>query len=120
MDNIFILLSIGLAAGIFSGMVGIGGGTIIVPALIYFLGFSQYQAQGTTLLMMLFPIGALAVYNYWNAGYVDWKAGCIMAGTFFIGGYFGSKFAIFLDQAVLKKIFACFLVLLAIKMLFEK
>lgn len=120
MDNIFILLSIGLAAGILSGMVGIGGGIVIVPALIYFLGFSQYQAQGTTLLMMLFPIGALAVYNYWNAGYVDWKVGCIMAGTFFIGGYFGSKFAISLDQAVLKKIFACFLVLLAIKMLFEK
>src|ERR1035437_3380011 len=94
MNEIFILLTLGLIAGLLSGMVGIGGGIIIVPALVYFLGFSQHSAQGTVLFMFLFPIGILGVYNYYHAGYVDWKTAAVMGMTFVIGSYLGSKVAI--------------------------
>jgi uncharacterized protein len=120
MNDILILLVLGLIAGVFSGMVGIGGGVIMVPALIYFLGFSQTQAQGTTLFMFLFPIGLLGVYNYWKEGCVDWRVASVMAITFFMGSFFGSKMAISIDQSLLKKIFACFLIVVAIKMLWGK
>ena len=120
MNEILILLSIGLAAGILSGLVGIGGGIIIVPALIYFFGFSQHSAQGTVLFMFLLPIGILGVFNYWQAGHIDWKVACIMAVSFFAGSFFGSKLSISLDALLLKRIFGAVIFLLSLKMMFGK
>lgn len=120
MNDIIILLTVGLAAGLLSGLVGIGGGIIIVPVLVYFLGFTQQQAQGTTLFMFLFPIGILGVMNYYKAGAIDWKVAAIIAATFFVGSFFGSKLAISMDQAIVKKIFGIIIIALGIKMTFWK
>jgi uncharacterized membrane protein YfcA len=117
---IVILLSVGLVAGFLSGLVGIGGGIIIVPVLVYFLGFSQHQAQGTTLFMFLLPIGIFGVLNYHKQGYVDYKTALIICSTFVFGSYFGSKFAISLDQKTIKQIFGVIIILLGCKMLFWK
>jgi len=117
---LLILLAVGLAAGFLSGMVGIGGGIIIVPVLVYFLGFTQHQAQGTTLFMFLLPIGILGVMNYHKQGHVDFKTAFIIATTFVVGSYFGSKVAISLDQKVVKQIFGAIIILLGAKMLFWK
>lgn len=117
---LLILLAVGLAAGFLSGMVGIGGGIIIVPVLVYFLGFTQHQAQGTTLFMFLLPIGILGVMNYHKAGHVDFKTAFIIATTFVVGSYFGSKIAISLDQKLVKQIFGAIIILLGAKMLFWK
>lgn len=116
-QTILILLVIGLAAGLLSGLVGIGGGLIIVPALIYFLGFSQKLAQGTSLGILLLPIGILAVLNYYKAGFVDIKTVWLVSAGFILGGYFGSKIALNLSQETVKKIFAIVLLLVAFKML---
>ncbi|MBI4947817.1 MAG: sulfite exporter TauE/SafE family protein [Bacteroidetes bacterium] len=120
MNELFILLSLGLIAGMLSGMVGIGGGIIIVPALVYFLGFSQHSAQGTVLFMFLFPIGILGVFNYYQTGNVDWKTAAIMGMTFVVGSYLGSKIAINIDQTLMKKIFGVIILLISLKMLFSK
>ena len=120
MTTLIILLCLGLIAGILSGMVGIGGGIIIVPALVYFLGYSQHTAQGTVLFMFLLPIGILGVFNYYQAGYIEWKTACIMASTFLIGSYLGSKFSIAIDQTTLKKVFGVIIFLLSLKMIFGK
>jgi uncharacterized membrane protein YfcA len=120
MNSIYILLLVGLVAGLLSGLVGIGGGIIIVPVLVYFLNYNQQQAQGTTLFMFLLPIGILGVMNYYKAGYVEYKTALIIASTFIIGSYFGSKFAISLDQKTVKQLFGVIIVLLGIKMIFWK
>lgn len=120
MNEILILLVIGLAAGFLSGMVGIGGGVIIVPALIYFLGFTQHSAQGTTLFMFLFPIGILGVINYYKAGYVDWRAAAFICVTFIAGSYFGSKLAVSIDQMAVKRIFGALIVIIGVRMLLGK
>lgn len=120
MATIIILLCIGLIAGILSGLVGIGGGIIIVPALVYFMSMSQQQAQGTSLAVLLLPVGILAVYYYYNAGFVDVKSALIISITFVVGGYIGSKIAISIDQSMLKKVFGIFLLLLSFKMIFWK
>ncbi len=120
MTTIIILLCIGLLAGILSGLVGIGGGVVIVPALVYFMSMSQHQGQGTSLAVLLLPVGILAVYNYYQAGHVDVKSSLIIAITFVIGGYIGSKIAISMDQNMLKKVFGIFMLLLSIKMIFGK
>jgi|TARA_B110000263_G_C15227702_1_gene473016 uncharacterized membrane protein YfcA len=118
--TILILIVIGLLAGILSGTVGIGGGLLMIPMLIFFLGLSQHAAQGTSLAVMLPPIGILAVMNYYKAGFVEWKFALIIAITFIIGGYFGAKFAVSVSPIVLKKIFGVVLLLAAIKMIFGK
>lgn len=118
MTQLLILILIGLGAGVLSGMFGIGGGILIVPALVYFLNMSQHQAQGTSIGLMLLPIGILAAINYYKAGNLDIKAGLIIAGGFIIGGYFGSKVSLGLDQALLKKMFGVLLVFVAIKLIF--
>lgn len=117
---LLILLGIGIITGIMAGMLGIGGAIIMIPALVYFMGFSQQTAQGTSLAVMLPPIGILAAYNYYKAGHVDMKFALILAGAFLIGSYFGSKYALTLPQATLKKIFGVLLLLVAVKMLFTK
>jgi uncharacterized protein len=117
---VLILLAVGLAAGFLSGMVGIGGGIIIVPVLVYFLGFTQHQAQGTTLFMFLLPIGILGVLNYHKQGYVDYKTALIICSTFIFGSYFGSKLSISLDQKTVKQIFGVIIILMGAKMLFWK
>ena len=115
---IVILLIIGLAAGIMGGLVGIGGGIVIVPALIYFLSFSQKEAQGTSLGILLLPIGILGVWQYYKAGYVDMRIVWLVAAGFLAGSYFGSKIALSLPQEAVKKIFAILMIAVAFKMLF--
>lgn len=120
MEAILILLVLGLLAGVLSGMIGIGGGVIIVPALVYFIGYSQHQAQGTVLFMFLIPIGILGVFNYYQAGHIEFKTAMIMATTFIVGSYLGSKMAISIDQATLKKVFGFILLVISIKMVLGK
>lgn len=103
--TIVILLMIGLFAGILSGFVGIGGGIIIVPALVFFLGLTQHQAQGTSLFVLAMPVVALAVFNYWKSNNVNWNYGLIIAGAFVIGGFLGSKLSLKLSPSVVKLIF---------------
>ena len=120
METVIIVLIIGTVAGIVSGFVGIGGGLIIVPALVYFFSMTQHGAQGTSLAMMLPPIGILAVYNYYKAGPVDIRIAAILAVTFIIGSYFGSRFAVSIPADSLKKVFGVFIILVGIKMIFGK
>lgn len=117
-QTVLIILTIGLAAGILSGMVGVGGGIIIVPALVFFLGFSQKIAQGTSLGILLLPGGILAVLNFYKQGYIDIKVVLILFVAFVIGGYFGSKISLSISEGKLKKVFAIMLLLIAFKMLF--
>jgi uncharacterized protein len=114
---ILILVLIGLFAGILSGLIGVGGGIIVVPALVYFLGFSQHEAQGTSLGLLLLPVGVLAVMNYYNKGFIDFKVVAIMCLAFVIGGFLGSKLSLSLSQEMVKKIFAIILFYTAFKML---
>lgn len=117
--TLIILILIGLTAGALSGMIGVGGGIIIVPGLVYILGLSQFQAQGTSLALMLPPIGILAAYNYYKADALDWKYAAIIAIAFIIGGYFGSKLTLeFIDEKTLKRIFGGIMAIVAIKMIF--
>jgi uncharacterized membrane protein YfcA len=102
---IFILILIGLAAGVLSGLVGVGGGIIVVPALVFFLGFTQHEAQGTSLGLLLLPVGILAVASYYNKGYIDIKVVGIMAIAFVIGGWIGSKLAITVSEVAVKRVF---------------
>ena len=118
--NYLLILSIGLAAGILSGLLGIGGGIIIIPALVFFLGFTQQTAQGTTLAMMVPPIGLLAAWAYYSKGYVDFKVAGLMCIGFFVGGFFGAKFATELSETMLTRIFGIALLLISIKMIFGK
>ena len=118
--NIFYLLLTGLIAGMLGGLLGIGGGIVIIPALVYVLGYSQQQAQGTSLAMLLPPIGILAFLNYYKAGFVDLKAAGIMVCTFIIGSYFSSKYVVELPEYIIKKMFGVFLLVYAVKLLLEK
>ncbi len=118
MDTALIIIMVGIAAGILGGLVGVGGGIIIVPALVYFIGFSQKTAQGTSLALIMLPVGILGVLQYYKQGHVDFRVVGLLAIGFFIGSFFGSKIALSLPQESVKKIFAVLMVLIAIKMLF--
>jgi uncharacterized protein len=120
LQNAAIVALIGAVAGLLGGMLGLGGAIIIIPAMVMLLGYSQQMAQGTALIMMVLPVGALAALQYYQKGFVDVKAALIMAVFFFVGGYFGAKFATQIPQDVLKKAFAIMLVVIAIKMWFQK
>lgn len=120
MIEVLILLIVGLLAGFLSGLIGIGGGIIIVPVLVYLLNYDQKTAQGTTLFMFLLPIGILGVYNYYKGGFLDYKTALIMAATFIIGSYFGSKTVMVMDTKIVKQMFGAFIILIGIKMLFNK
>jgi len=117
---IMILIVIGIITGVMAGMLGIGGAIIMIPALVYILGISQTTAQGTSLAVMLPPVGIIAAYNYYKAGEVNIKFAIILAICFLAGSYFGSKLALSIPQAVLKKIFGILLLLVAAKMLLSK
>ena len=116
-ESIILLMAVGLTAGVLSGLVGVGGGIIIVPALIFFLGFTQLQAQGTSLGLLLLPVGIFAVINYYKAGHIDFKVVGVMSIAFVAGGWLGSKLALRLDQEVVKKIFAVVLFYTAFRLL---
>jgi uncharacterized membrane protein YfcA len=120
LQNTALIALIGAAAGILGGMFGLGGAIIIIPALVMILGYSQQMAQGTALIMMMLPVGALAAFQYYQKGLVDVKTALILAAFFFVGGYFGAKFATQIPQDILRKTFAIMLVGIAIKMWFQK
>lgn len=119
---VLTLLAIGLSAGILSGLVGVGGGLIIVPALVFFLHYTQHQAQGTSLGVLTFPVVILGFLQYYAASRhtdapIDLRVIGIIAVTFLVGGYFGSQIALRIEQGTLRKIFAIFLIYTAIKLL---
>lgn len=117
---LLILVAIGLFTGGASGILGIGGGIILIPALVFLVGFSQQEAVGTSLSIMLPPIGFFAAFNYYKAGYVNIKYALILAAMFMVGSYFTSKFAISLPQDIIRKAFSIFLIIVAVKMFFTK
>ena len=114
--TILLLLAIGLVAGITAGFVGIGGGMIIVPALVVGLGLTQHMAQGTSLAMMLPPIGILGVMNYAKAGEINITYAAILAITFFVGAWLGSRWSLKINPAIVRLIFAVFMVIVALRM----
>ena len=118
--TVLILVLIGISAGVLSGFVGIGGGIIIVPALVLLLGISQHDAQGTSIALMLPPIGILAAYNYYKAGSLNINYAIIIAIAFIAGAYFGSKLSLSLPQLTVKRIFGAIMLLIAIRMIFSK
>lgn len=120
MGNIVLYILLGLLAGIFSGLIGIGGGIIIVPSLVILFGLTQHQAQGTTLAMMIPPIGILAAWTYYKQGNVDIKIAALIAAGFFFGSLLGAKISIGLSDAVLQKVFGTALLLISLKMIFLK
>ena len=117
-QTILLLVLIGLVAGTMSGFIGIGGGVIMVPALVYIMGLSQFEAQGTSLILMLPPIGILAVMNYYKAGDVNVTFGIIIAVAFIIGGYFGSKLALNMNENVVKILFGLLMLFIAFRMIY--
>ena len=119
-STFIILIIIGLLAGILSGLVGVGGGILMIPLLIIFLGLTQHQAQGTALFAMLPPIGILAAINYYKEGFVKWEYAIVIAFTFVIGGYLGSKLSLSLPPQMVRRIFGVIMLLGAIKLISSK
>jgi len=120
MQNVIPYLALGLAAGVLSGLIGIGGGIIIIPALVLLFGMSQHLAQGTTLALMVPPIGLLAAWTYYKQGHVDIRVAALICAGFFLGGLLGAKFAVGLSDKVLQKVFGSVLLLVSMKMIFSK
>lgn len=115
-----LLIFLGIAAGMASGLVGIGGGVILVPGLVFLFGLTQHQAQGTTLALMVPPIGIVAAWTYWRQGYVDLRIAGLICVGFLIGSLLGARFSISLSNATLQKAFGVFLLSLALKLIFGK
>ena len=118
--EIVTFILIGVVAGILSGMFGIGGGIVIVPALVYFCGFSQLKAQGTSLAVMLPPVGIAAFIYYYKKGQVDLKAGILICIFIVIGSVFGAKIANNIPTSILKKVFGVLMLLISVKMILSK
>jgi uncharacterized membrane protein YfcA len=114
--TILILVLIGLFAGMLSGFVGIGGGVVIVPALVFFLGITQHQAQGTSLFVLAMPVVILALMNYAKSNNVNWTYGAVIAATFVIGGYFGSKLSLKLSPGIVKFVFGLIMTYVSIRL----
>jgi uncharacterized protein len=117
-QNILIIIAIGVVAGLLSGLVGIGGGIVMVPALVYFLLMPQKAAQGASLALLMLPVGILGVMQYYKQGFVDYKIVLLLAVGFVVGSFFGSKISLSMHDDRLKKVFACIMIIVAIKMLF--
>jgi hypothetical protein len=120
MINFILYLLVGLFAGTVSGLIGIGGGVIIVPSLIYLFKLSQQQAQGTTLALLVPPIGLLAAWTYYKHGFVNLNMAIFICLGFFIGGLIGAKIAIGLSSEILRKLFGFALFLISLHMIFTK
>jgi len=120
MGNIVLYVLLGLGAGILSGVVGIGGGVLIVPVLVFLFGFSQQQAQGTTLALLVPPIGILAAWTYYQHGFVNIKVAAFIAGGFILGSLFGARFAVGISNTMLEKIFGVTIILVGLKMVVGK
>ncbi|MDD5326673.1 MAG: sulfite exporter TauE/SafE family protein [Phycisphaerae bacterium] len=118
--KVTLFLLLGLLAGTLSGLIGIGGATIIIPVLVLIFGFSQHTAQGTTLALMVPPIGLLAAWTYYKAGFVDLKIAAFVCIGFFIGGLIGAKFALGISETILKKLFGAVLLLVSLRMILGK
>ncbi len=116
-STIIILILIGFFAGILSGFVGIGGGVIIVPALVFFLGLSQHEAQGTSLFVLMMPVVGLAVYNYWRENSINWNYGFIIALAFVVGGFFGSKISLKLSPSFVKLVFGVIMAYVSVRLI---
>lgn len=118
--NVFFYLLLGLIAGIFSGLIGIGGAIIIIPSLVLLFGLSQHTAQGTTLALMVPPIGLLAAWTYYKQGFVDFKIAGLICLGFFVGGLAGARYATNIPDDMLRKIFGVILLIASLKMIFYK
>ncbi|MCS7151337.1 MAG: sulfite exporter TauE/SafE family protein [Endomicrobia bacterium] len=116
----FNFLILGIIAGIFGGILGIGGGTIIIPALVYLFGFTQHQAQGVSLVLIALPVGLLAAINYYRHGNLLLKPGLLIALGFLFGGFIGAEIAHKIPESILRKIFGIFLIIVALRMIFWK
>ena len=119
-NEIIILIIIGLSAGIVSGLLGVGGAIIMVPALVFFLGLTQHQAQGTSLSVLIFPVGFLAFWNYYKHGYVNFKIAIIIMLAFFVGGYLGSLVAVRIPERPLKIFFGILIIIMGARMIIKK
>ncbi len=118
--NAFLYVALGLAAGVLGGMFGIGGGSILIPALVFLFGLTQHQAQGTTLAIMVPPIGILAAMRYYQVGNVKLgMAGFICAG-FMVGGLIGAQLIQNVPDVALKKLFGMFLLIISVRMILTK
>ena len=120
MTNTFLYVALGLFAGCLSGVIGIGGGIVIVPSLIFLFGMTAHQAQGTSLVVMLPPIGILAAMTYYNQGYVDIKIALLIALGFIVGGFLGAKLDVNLSSQILSKVFGVVIILIGLKMIFNQ
>ncbi|MEN6390671.1 MAG: sulfite exporter TauE/SafE family protein [Syntrophomonas sp.] len=120
MNDIITYALIGITAGLLSGFFGVAGGIVVIPALIYIAGFNQLTAQGTSLAILLPPVGLLAFFQYYKSGHVDVKAAVVICVLLFIGAFFGAKLAHNVPAIVLKKGFALMLLLASVKILFDK
>jgi uncharacterized membrane protein YfcA len=107
------IILLGLGVGLCVGLMGVGGGVVLVPALVYFAQMTQHMAQGTSLLIQLPPVGIGALYLYWKKGHVEWRAGIVCAIGFLLGGWFGSLFAVRLASQDLRALFGLFLMIAA-------
>ncbi|MGB3787190.1 MAG: sulfite exporter TauE/SafE family protein [Phormidesmis sp.] len=116
--SVLLILVLGLAVGVVSGLIGIGGGVLITPALIFLFRFSQQQAQGTTLAMLVPPIGILGAWTYYQQGYVDVRAAGLLCLGFVLGGWIGAKVAIVLPALFLKRFFGMAMLSVGVRMLF--
>ena len=118
--QLILLCIVGILAGIVAGSLGVGGGILIVPALVLLFGFSQHTAQGTSLAVLLPPVSIFAMINYHKRGYIDYKVALILVLTFFVGSYLGSIVAVHLPSKTLTKIFGLLMLVVGLKMIFEK
>jgi uncharacterized membrane protein YfcA len=118
--NVFFYLLLGLIAGSLSGLIGIGGAIIIIPSLVLMFGLSQHVAQGTTLALMVPPIGLLAAWTYYKQGFVDFKIAALICAGFFFGGLIGARFATDIPDQLLRKIFGIVLLLTSLRMILFK
>jgi len=116
----FLYILLGLFVGVLSGIVGLGGGILIVPALAYFFHMNQHKAQGTSIAALLAPVGALAFWEYYKAGNVDLKAGLLIGLGFLLGGYFGGLWAQQIPELALRRIFGTLLVMIGIRLLLAR